>query len=227
MIGIYKIESPSGRIYVGQSTLLEKAWGYRYKTLNCKGQRKLFFSLQKYRPENHQFEILQECSLEDLNKLETHWKQYYLYINNQDWDKVLFCELYDLGGGPKSEETKRKISENKIGFKYSEESKRVMKEKKNDPKYIKKITEIARENGKRNKGKTHSEETLQKMRESNPNKIPVEQVDKITGKVIREYYSMKEVGRVLGVNANGVTEVIHGRQKTFKGFIWRLKRLKK
>ena len=47
-IGIYKIVSPSEKIYIGQSINIEKRWEKNYKTLKCKTQTKLYNSLKKY-----------------------------------------------------------------------------------------------------------------------------------------------------------------------------------
>lgn len=113
MIGIYKIISPSNRVYIGQSINIEKRW--KHHDTNCKNLIKLGRSFRKYGKENHKFEILQECKLEELDKLETYYKQLELNKVKGDWQQVLFCELYDTGGGPKSEETKKKISESNKG----------------------------------------------------------------------------------------------------------------
>ena len=60
-IGIYKITSPSNKVYIGQSTNLEKRKD-DYIKLRCDKQPKLFNSLQKYDWEQHIFEIIEECS---------------------------------------------------------------------------------------------------------------------------------------------------------------------
>jgi len=107
-IGIYKIISPSNKIYIGQSVNIEKRWNI-YKLMYCKGQVKLYNSLKKHGVENHMFEIIEECSIEQLNERETHWKQQ--FIEKYGWDKSLFCQIKDGKGGYKSEETKQKISD--------------------------------------------------------------------------------------------------------------------
>ena len=59
MIGIYKITSPSGKIYIGQSWNIEKRFkSYKYKNK----QSFLMRSFDKYGLENHNFEILEELS---------------------------------------------------------------------------------------------------------------------------------------------------------------------
>jgi hypothetical protein len=108
MIGIYKITNPKGKIYIGQSIHIEKRFD-QYKYNITSQQTKLYNSLKKYGYKNHVFEIIEECSLEFLNKKETYWKQHYLNLFKNNWSKVLFHDLYDLGGGPKSEETIKKM----------------------------------------------------------------------------------------------------------------------
>jgi group I intron endonuclease len=122
VIGIYKIISPSGKLYIGQSKNIHQRKKF-YSFYNCKNQIKLFNSLKKYKFENHTFEIIEECSIEQLNERETYWKQYYLNQLGGDWSNLLFCDLYDLGGGSRSEETKEKISKSLLGKKKTQQHK--------------------------------------------------------------------------------------------------------
>lgn len=108
MVGIYKITNPRGKVYIGQSIDIEDRWkDYKYV---FRKKTKVYLSLQKYGVKDHKFDVIELCSIELLNVKETFWKQHYLNKVNGDWNKVLFHELYDLGGGPKSEETKLKLS---------------------------------------------------------------------------------------------------------------------
>jgi group I intron endonuclease len=115
MIGIYKITSPSDKIYVGQSINIEKRFK-QYKRLDCKKQPKLYNSLKKHTPGTHVFEIIEECSLEQLNEKEIYWKLYYNSIK-----EGLNCELFDVGQGPRSSQVKEKISKSMIGKNKTEE----------------------------------------------------------------------------------------------------------
>jgi predicted acyltransferase (DUF342 family) len=54
MVGIYKIISPSGKIYIGQTSNWIKRVK-KYSRVDCKGQVKLYNSLKKYG-----FETLQD-----------------------------------------------------------------------------------------------------------------------------------------------------------------------
>ena len=123
-IGIYKITSPSNKVYIGQSINIEtRKIDYTRFNNNLQKQPKIYNSLLKYGWDNHIHEIIEECEIEQLNERETYWKQYYLDQVNGNWNEVLFCELYDNGGGPKSESTKSKISESLKGKQYSEKTK--------------------------------------------------------------------------------------------------------
>jgi len=115
MTGIYKITSPSKKVYVGQSIDIEKRFK-QYKRLDCKKQPKLYNSLKKYNPKNHVFEIIEECLVEQLNEKEIYWKQYYNSIK-----EGLNCELFDIGQGPRSSQVKEKISKSMTGKKKTEE----------------------------------------------------------------------------------------------------------
>jgi group I intron endonuclease len=122
IIGIYKIKSPSSKIYIGQSIDIYRRWKF-YSFFNCKNQPHLYNSLKKYGFENHIFEIIEECHIIQLDERETYWKKYFLDQFKGDWEKVLFCELYDSGGGPLSLKTKQKISNSLLGKKKTQQHK--------------------------------------------------------------------------------------------------------
>ena len=81
-IGIYKITSPSGKVYIGQSNDIEDRFN-RYIGLRCKGQRHLYSSLVKYGWLKHRFEIIKLCSSEDLNDLEVKYISLYNSTNRE------------------------------------------------------------------------------------------------------------------------------------------------
>jgi hypothetical protein len=103
MIGIYKITSPTGKIYIGQSTNINNR-KYYYSSIKCNKQPKLYNSLLKYGWEQHIFEIVEECNLEQLNDKEIYWGMYYNVLGEDG----LNLRLGDANGVC-SEETKQKI----------------------------------------------------------------------------------------------------------------------
>lgn len=134
-IGIYKITNPKGNIYVGKSSNIEKR-RIRYEkfTKHISSQPRIYNSIMKYGWDLHSFEIIELCALDELDDREVYWKKYYL-ADLGGWDNVLFCNIYDTGGGPMSEETRKKISnslmgsQNMLGKKHSDETKKLMSEK--------------------------------------------------------------------------------------------------
>lgn len=128
MIGIYKITSPSNKVYIGQSIRLKERIIEYKKQKNCNGQPKLFNSFLKYGIENHKIEIVEECSIDLLNTRERYWQDYYDVLK-----KGLNCLLTKTDILPRvvSEETKQKLSKAKKGKKQNIEhiNKRVISKK--------------------------------------------------------------------------------------------------
>lgn len=58
-VGIYKITSPSGRVYIGQSWKIKQRLN-KYRRNDCKEQPALYRSIIKYGADNHTFEVLHE-----------------------------------------------------------------------------------------------------------------------------------------------------------------------
>ena len=111
MIGIYKITNPKGAVYIGQSYNIFYRFS-QYKRLNCKPQRKLYNSLNKYGYENHTFEIIETC-YENLNVRERYYQDLYNVISKNG----LNCRLTKLNdkSGTLSNETKKKIGDGNRG----------------------------------------------------------------------------------------------------------------
>lgn len=114
MTGIYKITSPSGKVYIGSSKNINRRLMY-YKSLDCKGQIRLYNSFLKYGYDNHRIEVLEECDFKDLYKRENYYGNLYdvLGVNG------LNCVLPSFNDNKKnvSEETRLKMSQSKTGVK--------------------------------------------------------------------------------------------------------------
>lgn len=103
--GIYLIESPNKKLYIGQSRDINKRF-YGYKLLHCKGQPHLFNSLAKHGVDNHIFTIIETCSWNDLNEAERFYIGYFKYLG---------FELLNIafGGDSKESVEKAKITRQK------------------------------------------------------------------------------------------------------------------
>lgn len=80
IIGIYRITSPTGSIYIGQSIDIYHRW-YMYKKLHCKGQPSLYSSFKEHGVDAHKFEIICECEVKDLSNLEKIYVGLYKTFN--------------------------------------------------------------------------------------------------------------------------------------------------
>lgn len=113
MVGIYKITNPNNRVYIGQSVNIRKRLE-RYERLHCKNQSRLYASLVKYGFSEHIFEIIEECTIEQLNERERHWQDFYDVLS----ENGLNCKLTKTSSksGYCSEEVRKKISESNVAF---------------------------------------------------------------------------------------------------------------
>lgn len=137
MIGIYKITSPSGKVYIGQSVNIEKRF-IRYKNLHCKSQPKIYSSIKKYGWNKHNFEILLECEVYELNGKERYYQDLYNCIGIYGLNCVLTMQKSKSGTQSKSTIEKRRLgmlgkhNGNKnpmFGRKIKESSKQLQREK--------------------------------------------------------------------------------------------------
>lgn len=142
MVGVYKITSPSKKIYIGQSVDIKKRWKY-HKSVYKNKKSKLYSSFIKYGVDNHTFEIIALCLKEDLNDMEKYYVDLFQTFNSKKG-----LNLKDGGGsnGNMSEETKLKISKSTKG----REGKKKTKEQRTAQSI-------------RQKGKVLSEQTKLKM----------------------------------------------------------------
>lgn len=111
MVGIYKITSPSGKVYIGQS------WNIRsrkalYKGLYCTKQPRLYNSLKLYGWDSHTFTILHELpadiTQDTLNTYET------FYVNQfKETGHEMLNTKEPGSNGKHSEESRKKMIESR------------------------------------------------------------------------------------------------------------------
>lgn len=126
MIGIYKIENPNGRVYIGQTIEFEKRI-QAYSRNNCKDQRALYNSLVKHGFDNHKVELIKECSVHELSDYERFYQEAYDSVENG-----LNCVYVTSSDktGRVSDDTKKRMSDAKKGISFSDEHKKKLSEAK-------------------------------------------------------------------------------------------------
>jgi group I intron endonuclease len=161
MTGIYKITSPTGKIYIGQSVDI-RGRKNNYRSLRCKGQAKLYSSFISHGWDKHVFEVVYELPRDVhqsvLNNFEIfYWSQF----------KEAGFEMLNLKepgkSGRHSKETRQKISEIQKGKTLSEETKKKMS-----------LSQSGRKHSEESKlkikqyftGRPRSPETIEKMRKA-------------------------------------------------------------
>lgn len=178
MVGVYRITSPTGKTYIGQSVEIERRWE-RYGKLLCKNQPRLYNSLQKYGVSQHIFEVVEECSVEELNTKERYWQDFYNVLT-----EGLNCKLTETvdKSGHLSQDTKKRIGKaNKIsqlGKVISKDTKLKMSKAKRE------MTEVTKEKmskariGKPSpiKGTVLSEEHKKKIGDAHRGKILTDEI---------------------------------------------------
>lgn len=132
-IGIYKITSPTGAIYIGQSANIEKRWA-AYRNGYSKKQPKLHNSFKKHGTGSHVFEIIHELPADIDQQMFNNYEQVYIDAYNDCGCNMM--NLRDAGcTGRHSEESRQKMKGKlgkwMVGRKLSEEtiSKRTAKQK--------------------------------------------------------------------------------------------------
>ena len=220
---IYKLVSPSGRIYVGKTSNLKLRIDY-YRRLKCKKQPLLYYSLLKYGFSGHSFEVIYEGehSLNEINELEI------LYINKYNSfhgnnEKGMNLTLGGDGGFGViyTEERKQKLrdaNKNRIYKPHSEETKKLISENRKKTGKTKSHQEAI----EKLKGRkiTKSDEWVKNNSESI--KKPILQFN-LNGDFIREWKSAKDVEIETGLSRKNISANLRNKTKHAYGYIWKYK----
>jgi hypothetical protein len=148
--GIYKIISPTGHIYIGQSVDIYKRFA-AYKHLQCKTQPRLLTSFKGHGVDSHKFEIIHICEEKELNDLEKYYVELYNCFNTPHG-----LNLISGGGsyGKRSEETKKKNSEANKGEKHPQFG-------------CKQSIEVVRNRSEKNRGQKRTDEQKKRIDAAN------------------------------------------------------------
>jgi len=224
MTGIYKITSPNGMIYIGQSiNIMERFKTYR--RMHLKGQVKLLNSFKKYGVNKHVFEILEICSIDELDNKEIHYSQIFDSVNPLKGLNIRPC---GRGKGPLPDSVKQKISQSNKGKIVSTETRdKIRKTLMGNTPWNK---------GKKgfqqawNKGIRINENTRKKLSNLYKGKIGSEslsakkiiQMD-LKNNFIAEFNGAREIERIFGFKCAVINRASRGERITAYDFKWKYK----
>ena len=244
LCGVYRIvNNINGKMYVGQSINIKARWKDHINTLNRNDSHSVLLqrAWNKYGQENFSFEILELCTEDMLDEVESKYIIFYNTIQNG----------YNIeSGGNKnkhlSEETRKKIGDSHRGKHMSEESRQKMSSSRTgegNGMFGKHHTEDARrkmsaaKTGKpghpcteyqkkcarlANLGKTVSEETKRKISEAakgrpayNKNPRPVYCIE-----LERVFDTASDAGKNLNISSSNIIGCCEHIRKTCGGYQW-------
>jgi len=157
IICVYKITSPSGKIYIGSSINYKKRLT-QYRGVSSKSQTILYNSFLKYGIENHIFEIVENCTKENLLEKEYHYGCLYDVIGVNGMN----CKLPKFGD--KYQATRQETVEKMRQWKPTGETIQNMKNAQQKRAKESKVSEETKQKLRNaNLGKKASEETKLKM----------------------------------------------------------------
>lgn len=229
MIGIYKITNLiNNHCYVGLSNNIERRWKEHITPKNINNKKtNIAKAFRKYGIANFKFEVLEECSIEQLNVKE----QYYIQI---------LKPIYNMNKGGKgnlghklSNEFKdylRKVAKQQWENKTEEEKKKQIKNNLTGPKVGHMVSEDTRDKlRKANLGKKQSLDTIMKRSRSNKGKLKgntngnkkVAMLDIETLRIIKTFESVKAAAKYVGARPEMISVVLKGKRNKTKGYKWK------
>lgn len=214
MIGIYSIQSPSGKVYIGQSWDIKRRHQW-YKSHEASEQPYLSNSFKKYGFDSHETKVLLELPCDVEQSVLDFYEQYYIDVYRQAGFVLL--NLKEGGkGGKHCETTKRQMSVSHTGKKLSLGAIEKLKNRSYSKEHRTKI-------GLSNKRRSYSEQTIEKMKKTSRCK-PVIQIS-ISGEFIKEWASANEAARSLGFHCSHISKCAGGgkHRNTAGGFKWKYK----
>lgn len=186
---IYKIENPTGKIYIGKSVDFSSRLS-AYRTLRCKDQLAIYNSLKKYGFDAHTITIIYQGPADTLCEKEIKYIQEYnsFKSNNPNGLNLTKGGEGQLGYKQSPETVKKRVQAH-IGAKRSNETKKLMSDsaKKRKPTFT---------------GKKHSEETLKKIATKKKGKPQTEATINLKRQTT-SINRLKKFGNILQISLTG------------------------
>ena len=221
MIGIYKITNKiNGKFYIGQSVNIKRRF-MEHKTPHGR-MTSIKLAIQKYGKENFLFEVIEECSVQNLDEREVYWIALLKPHYNRTAGGV------GVKGHTVPDETRRLLSVKCRRYWDSlpdAEKAEIQKRLTGPPKGHAVSQETRQKLREANLGKVQSAETVERRKSTIISKKAAGYIQTNAGhkKKVRcietnqIFDSVKSAGESLSVHPSCITGVLKGRYKTCKG----------
>jgi group I intron endonuclease len=231
---IYKITSPTGRIYIGKTTRLNDRISY-YRNNNNKSQKMISNSISKYGWDNHIFEVIDESPIDILNDLEIKYiKEYnsFHYDNSEGMNLTRGGE--GLSGRKLSAETIAKQIAKRIGTKRSDVTKKLMsdlKKGKTPSCTLNPKTEYFLQQARQNMlGRIVSEDEKNKRKQTRLDRLikqheSILQINPENNIIVKEWVMLpKDIAHIFSIDDTNIVKCLNGKLNTCRGYIWRYRK---
>lgn len=197
MVGIYKISSPSGKIYIGQSwDIQQRFWSYAYKAKWYK-QPALSASFIKYGLDAHLFQKIHILPNDVSQNILDTYEEIYIQAYKDTGHRMM--NIRGAGSrGKHSQQSKDKIRNTLTGRKRPQEVIDKLIESGNAFRKTEKGINGCIRGGKAHKGKTTSEEAKKNIMMAQPTRRPVSVFNK-NGELIGYYKSQHIAAERMGL----------------------------
>ena len=217
--GIYAIKNPIGKTYIGSSIDVDYRWMQYKKTQ--KTQHRISSSIAEYGYENHEFTLLETCSIDLLNELEIYHKN--CFIDAKGWENALFFFLDDK----RQFDLKRKpVFQYNLDGLFVAEFEGVREAARKTGIINTSIAQVALKKRKSSGGFQWSYEKVERMpkiKKQAGRKVIVQQIK--NGKIIAEFGSTKEAAKFVNGDSSSIAKVARGLRKSASEFQWAYKEL--
>lgn len=209
IVGIYKIQSPSNKVYIGQSWHIKRRWNDHKNTKSNK-HKKLNASFEKYGVNNHSFEIIHHLPNDVSQEILNRFEQFYMDIYRDCKIELLNIKEGGNGYGKHSEETKEIIRDKRKQQVIGEEQRNKMSL---FFRTIKRTKEWVDKVATSNRGKKVPYEVRLK------NMKPIIQLS-INNEFIKEWDCSRNAAKELNTTESNICNCLTGRSKSAKGYKW-------
>ena len=218
MIGIYKITNTvNGKCYVGQSRDIEARWAKHLSAYKSSPEWELYRAFKKYGIAAFSFEVVEECTIEELNEREIYWIAQYDSFNNG--------YNMTLGGEACNGTNDKAVYQYDLSGQFIKEYKSAHDAARENNIQFTNICKVCRGERKTAGGFGWSYEKHDSIQPIKTKRLGDGTVLQFTkdGQFVAEYPTAAEADRVTGINRTTIGLVCKGKGKTAGGFVWKYK----